>query len=187
MVINIHKQRGKEESLTTHQLFHLILHVNASAALYTLLRSTGKVGGHMLTHRCCLSLMGMALKVFAVALVLPACNKLFISCRLQFNNQVIFHLRMRWFYNLYHYQVFVPQQPFANSLPLCWCMYWINSSAAKIVAFSISAVTHSILVLGIGIKCWKKSVNINDDRRLPAGVDVRGETVDKIANCMWQH
>lgn len=48
MVINIHKQGGKEEPLTAYQLFYLILHrfyVNARAALYTLLRSTGEVGG----------------------------------------------------------------------------------------------------------------------------------------------
>lgn len=56
VVINIHKQGGQQEPLTAYQLFYLILHgfyVNAFLALYTLLRSTGKVRGHVLTHRCC--------------------------------------------------------------------------------------------------------------------------------------
>lgn len=36
MVINIHKQGGAEESLNTHQLFYLILHVNVSIGPYPL-------------------------------------------------------------------------------------------------------------------------------------------------------
>lgn len=56
-VINIH-ERGAS---TAYQLFYLILHgfyVNASAALYTLLSSAGRVRGHVLNPQMLLSING---------------------------------------------------------------------------------------------------------------------------------